>query len=120
VRGNCIELVIPSASRVISLRKLKGFIAGSLGPSRIGVVAWDDRERGRRMELGQGHGNRLMRLPAAADEADRDGGEQERDDFGDAAQSLFAHPTAETVGIAKCDGDKGEVHHQGQIGRAHV
>ena len=48
-----------------------------------------------------------------ADQADRDCGEQERNDFGDATQPLLAHPTGETIRIAQRDGRQRKIHKQG-------
>ena len=43
---------------------------------------------------------------------DCDRGEQKRNQFRNAAQTLFAHPAAESVGVAKRDGDNGQIHQQ--------
>ena len=56
--------------------------------------------------------NANVRLPAAPDQADGDGGEKERDQFRNAAQSLLAHPARETIGVAQRDGDKREIHQE--------
>ena len=53
-----------------------------------------------------------MDLPAASNQTDGDGGEQERDQFRDAAQTLLTHPARETIGVAKRDGDDQEIHQQ--------
>ena len=46
------------------------------------------------------HRTNLGFLPATPDKANGDRGQKKRNDFGNTAQTLFAHPAGEAIGVA--------------------